>query len=373
MVERCARVSIETGTRTGRASLFRVIPLFAIACAAMACTGHAPADKPVREPVKVVVVSMFEHGAVSGDEPGEMQLWVENMPLSRELPFPAGPYPLRADERGVLAVCVGGGIANATASIMALGLDERFDLSRAYWLIAGIAGGDPEDATLGSAVWARHVVDGDLLYEIDGREIPADWPYGLMPLGGDAPAQTPQDIATGWTVDNIHFALNPSLAQWAYELTADMRLPDTPALAAARAEYQDHAAARAQPRVMLGDTLSSSTYWHGALMNQWANDWIKLYAGADAEFVTTNMEDSGTLTALDRLNDLGRADIDRVLVLRTVSNFSVPPSGRSAAWSATAEYPGNGLPALQAAYRVGEAVVDELLGGWDRYAQITPE
>ncbi len=40
-----------------------------------------------------------------------------------------------------MEICIGGGIANAAASVMALGYDPRFDLRRAYWLIAGIAGG----------------------------------------------------------------------------------------------------------------------------------------------------------------------------------------------------------------------------------------
>ena len=144
-------------------------------------------------PVKVVVVSMFERGQISGDEPGEFQFWVERLPLDKQLDFPLGPYPLRMNDNGVLGVCLGGGIANAAATMMALGLDPRFDLSQSYWLIAGIAGGDPQDSTLGSAVWAEHIVDGDLLYEIDGREIPSDWPYGMIPLGGEHPAETPED------------------------------------------------------------------------------------------------------------------------------------------------------------------------------------
>lgn len=323
-------------------------------------------------PIKVVVVAMFENGELTGDEPGEFQYWVERLPLEQELAFPMGPYPLRMNEDGVLGVCLGGGIANATATVMALGLDPRFDFSQSYWLIAGIAGGDPEDSTLGSAVWARHIVDGDLLYEIDGREIPHDWPYGMIPLGGERPAETPADIATGWTLSNIHFALNPGLAQWAFNLTEDTALPDSPALQKARSSYVGFPAALAPPKVMMGDTLSSSTYWHGALLNEWANDWVPLYAGKEAEFVTTNMEDSGTLTALERLDDVGKADLERVLVLRTVSNFSMPPPDKTAAWSATAEYPGNGLPALEAAYRVGEEVVQTLLKGWSEYATVPP-
>ena len=84
------------------------------------------------EPIKVVVVSMFEHGALTGDRPGEFQFWVERMPLARTIDFPLGPYPLRANDAGVLGVCIGGGIANAAATIMALGLDERFDLRNSY-------------------------------------------------------------------------------------------------------------------------------------------------------------------------------------------------------------------------------------------------
>ena len=323
-------------------------------------------------PVKVVVVTMFEHGEVTGDRPGEFQFWVERMPLAQRFDFPLGAFPLQYRDDGVLGICVAGGIANATASIMALGLDPRFDLSHSYWLIAGIAGGDPEDTTLGSAVWARHVVDGDLLYEIDGREIPAEWPYGMIPLGGERPAQSPADLETGWVLDNVHFALNPQLAQWAYATTRPLQIPDSTELQAGRQGYQGFPAALQGPTVMLGDTLASSTYWHGVLMNQWANDWVRLYAGESAEFVTTNMEDTGTLTALERLAAVGRVDDQRVMVLRTVSNFSIPPPGKSAAWSATAEYAGSGRPALESAYQVGSAVVEALIAGWSRYRDNLP-
>lgn len=329
-----------------------------------------PAATPLD--VKVVVVAMFEHGEITGDRPGEFQFWVERMPLDRELEFPGGPYPLRYRQDGVLGICVGGGIANATASIMALGLDDRFDLSRAYWLIAGIAGGDPEDTSIGSAVWAKHVVDGDLLYELDAREIPDDWPYGMIPLGGERPVQWPADVTTGWTVDTSHFALNESLVDWAYETTRGVTIPDTSELVEYRKAFEGFPQAQKRPRVQVGDTLASSTYWHGELLNRWANDWVKLYAGQEAEFVTTNMEDSGTLAALGRLDAMGRADFNRALVLRTVSNFSTPPPGKTAAWSATAEYPGNSRPALESAYQIGRVVVEELLAKWSLMGKQAP-
>src|SRR5579859_8047481 len=106
-------------------------------------------DKPIA--VKVVVVTMFERGADTGDQPGELQYWVERNHLDRVLPFPQGFHDLRTNRDGVLAVLTGVGTAKAAAAVMALGLDPRFDLSKAYWLVAGIAGINPERGSLGSA------------------------------------------------------------------------------------------------------------------------------------------------------------------------------------------------------------------------------
>ncbi len=107
-------------------------------------------------------------------------------------------------------------------------------------------------------------------------------------------------------------------------------------------------------------------------MNRWANDWVKLQAGSGANFMMTNMEDSGTLTALRRLSRVGKADLKRVLVLRTASNYTMPPPGKSVTWSATAEYVDSGMPALEAAYQVGNRVVQALLEGWPRYRDTIP-
>ena len=273
---------------------------------------------------------MFEHGELSGDRPGEFQFWVERWPLSTRLSFPAGEYDLALSDDGVLGMCTGGGIPNATASVMALGMDDRFDLSRAYWVVAGISGGDPADLSLGSAAWAEYVIDGDLLFEIDAREIPEDWPYGIIPLGGHRPARTEADLSTGWTVNTIRFELNKDLVNWAYQLSKGTEIPSTPAVAEFRKQFSDSPNAQRDPFVTIGDTLSASTYWHGDKLNAWANDWVKLYSGQEGNFMTSNMEDSGTLTALHRLDRIGRVDAERVLVLRTASNFTVPPPGKSA-------------------------------------------
>ena len=121
-----------------------------------ACAQPQVDTTPEKIPVKVVVVSMFESGEDAGDRPGEMQYWVERLPLPDSFPFPQGYRQLRYNpDLQVLSIMTGIGNTKSAASIMALGLDPRFDLSKAYWLVAGISGVDPADAPTGSAAWAE--------------------------------------------------------------------------------------------------------------------------------------------------------------------------------------------------------------------------
>ena len=103
--------------------------------------------------IKVVVVSMFEYGADTGDAPGEFQFWLERNDV-RKIEAPLGSRNYYLSDKGLLIMCTGGGVTNAATSVTALALDSRFDLSQAYWIVAGIAGVDPQDASLGSAAWA---------------------------------------------------------------------------------------------------------------------------------------------------------------------------------------------------------------------------
>jgi purine nucleoside permease len=325
------------------------------------------ADKPI--PVKVVVVTMFERGADTGDMPGELQYWVERNHLDRIIPFPQGFHDLRMNRDGVLAVLTGVGTAKSAAAIMALGMDPRFDLTKAYWLVAGIAGINPARGSLGTAAWAEWVVDGDLAREIDAREIPANWKTGYLPLRGSVPYEEPRDSTEGEV-----YHLDPGLVDWAFHLTERVALDDSEAIQTARNPY-DSANARRPPFVMKGDTISSGTFWHGKLLNEWATDWIRYHTGGKGDFVTTAMEDTGTLQSLTLLAKAGRADLHRVLVLRTASNFDCPPDGVSPAANLArlklGQYSAY-LPALEAAWRVGNTVVENLVRNWSKYRDITP-
>ena len=318
----------------------------------------AAAPKPI--PIKVVIVTMFERGEDTGDIPGEFQLWVEREHLNQVLPMPAGYHHLRMNKEGVLGLLTGVGTAKAAASVMALGLDARFDLTKAYWLVAGIGGGDPDDVSLGSAVWADHVIDGDLAYEIDAREIPADWPTGMIPLRKATPYERPVKRE----LEGEIYTLNPDLVALALSLTRDTPLPDTEAMRDARVRYTGFPNAMKPPFVTRGDTISSSTFWHGAKMNEWANAWTKYFTNGQGNYMIAGMEDSGTLQSLTFLAAAKKVDFNRVLVLRTVSNYDRQPPNTTAAENLGNMVKGNYsayLPALEAAQIVGDKVVRYLL------------
>ena len=334
----------------------------------ISCTApKAPEDQPL--PIKVVVVSMFELGEDTGDRPGEFQTWVERFPLEEAVSFPAGYRQLRLNrDKGVLGVVTGIGTAKAAATIMALGLDPRFDLSQAYWLVAGISGVDPNDASVGSAAWAEWLVDGDISHEIDAREIPEDWSTGYIPLRMAVPYEKPVPKNNEGAV----YHLNADLTQWAFDLTKDLDLGDNDVIRDFRALYEAYEQAQRPPFVLKGDQLAAMTYWHGEKMNEWANEWTSYWTQGQGNFVTSAMEDTGTLQSLTFLSKTGKVDLDRVMVLRTASNYTMQYEGITAAESLSGEKLSSKgytayIPSLEAAFLVGSTVVNELVEQWDDY------
>ncbi|HAF42186.1 MAG TPA: purine nucleoside permease [Sphingobium sp.] len=336
-----------------------------------------PAIKPI--PVKVIVIANFEPGEDKGDVPGEFQLWAEREKLDEVIPIKGALHPLRRNGAGLYGMCWGspdtmlGGVAE---QLMSLLLDPRFDFSKTYWLFTGISGVDPQVASVGSAAWSRWVVQGDTLREFDDREVAKDWPYGLFAIGADAPNKLPANTESfaGFTdTDKLAMAvkLNQSLAQWAYDRTRDVVIPDSPELQKARAAWKGYPNAQKPPFVLMGETLGALRYWHGPGRTQWARDWVKLWTGGKGRFAMTNMESQSLAGAMAIAAKQGLVDPARVLVLRTGSNPSMPPPGQSAVDSVANEGAGQ-VAAYEANYRVGAPVVQELLAHWNSYKDQVP-
>ena len=87
------------------------------------------------------------------------------------------------------------------------------------------------------------------------------------------------------------------------------------------------------------------------------------------------MEDTGLMQALTFLDQAGRVDRDRAMVLRAASNFSMQWPGGTAIESLAGEKIGEYsayAAALEAAYRVGSKVVHEITENWNRYKYTIP-
>jgi purine nucleoside permease len=319
-----------------------------------------------RIPVRVVVVATFDD---------ELQNWITNLPLNKTLPFPQGYGLLHYNSRlRVLGIITGEGKSHAAASIMGLGFDSRFDLSHSYWLVAAIAGVNPNKASVASTAWAKFIVDGDLSQEIDARQIPADWSTGYVPLGRSSPYQRPHQRFNSNGVQQV-YRLNASLADFAFGLTADVVLPDDTNLQQVRTGYPTYPNALKPPFVFEGDDLAADTYWIGDLLNAWAENWISYWTVVRGSFAMAEFEDAGVAQALQFLSRASRADQNRLLVLRGGSDYTIQPQGETPA-QYLASQNSNGLSGFQEAltnlYQVGSIVVMQLSTKWNTYANQIP-
>lgn len=313
--------------------------------------------------VRVVVVANFD---------GELQFWKSREHLDEGLPVRGAPDVLYRNPEGLYGLL----LRHGTTDLAAFILDPRYDLTRTYWLFTGISGVDPRAASVGSAAWARWVVAGDALREIDDRSIPVGWPYGLWAIGASRPNELPYDPNHFGSVTDVSelsmaYALNQRLARWAFSLTQDVQLVDNDVLASRRSEWRGYPQAQRPPFVLMGETLGSIRYWHGEPRTLWAEDWVRLWTGNRGVFVMTNMESQLNQRTMRVFAGQKLVDANRILVLRTASNFSEPPPGASVTASIGDEEPGQ-MTAFDNNERAGIPVIRELMAHWDHYQNEAP-
>jgi purine nucleoside permease len=339
--------------------MFRIVAMAMFAVLATTTFQPAFAQSPPVAP-KVLVITMFG---------GEAKPWIEGETLSRKIAVPGlskAFSEVACSEDGLCLTTTGMGYANAASSLSAILYSGRFDLSKTYFLIAGIAGVNPAYGTLGSAFWARYAIDGGLQNEIDAREMPQDWSAGYVGIGAGAPGKKP-DLRYGAEV----YRLNEDLLLAAFRLTQDIALSDSDAAKAYRAKYGAPPASSG-PKVAICDTLSADTWWHGAKLGAAMEAWARLVTDGAANACTTQQEDNATLTALKRGADAQLLDFNRVALLRTASNFDREAPGQSAAESLVARS-GGYLPSVANAYKVGGALAHAIIADWTRWSVGPPK
>jgi len=288
------------------------------------------ADMPVNvaaapRHVKVLIINLFGLEAAP---------WIAALQPTDPIRVPglSAAYPLvRCTPESVCQMTTDMGHANAAASVMAVLFSGLFDLHETYFLVAGIAGIDPAHGTIGSAAWARYVVDGGIAHEIDAREMPRGWRDGYFGVLTHSPVEIPK-----LEYHSEVFRLDERLLQKALEVSERTSLRDTPALAAYRAHYPD-AAARGPPRVTQCDTLSADTWWAGRRLGERAARWTRLVTEDQGVYCTSQEEDNAVLAALTRGALAGLIDLPRIAVLRAGSDFDRPYPGQSVLASLTTQ------------------------------------
>ncbi|HEX9168020.1 MAG TPA: purine nucleoside permease [Roseiarcus sp.] len=333
--------------------------LIAVGLFAAGFAWPAVADEPPLAP-KVLVITMFA---------GEAKPWLDGASFQRKIMVPglAKAFPdVTCSDDGLCMTTTGMGYANAASSISAIVLSRKLDLTKTYFIIAGIAGVAPALGTLGSAHWARYAVDGGLQNEIDAREIPPGWSSGYLEIGAPAPGQkAEQDYG-----DQV-YRLNEDLLQAAFRLTKDVELVDSDAAKAYRAKYAEPAAT-APPQVSICDTISSDTWWFGDRLAEAMTASARLITDGQANPCTTQQEDNATLTALKRGADAGLLDFNRIAILRTAADFDREPPGEVAAESLTART-GGFLPSVVNAHRVAARLARAIVDDWATWSAGPPK
>lgn len=312
--------------------------------------------------VKVMIISMFAP---------EGQVWLDHLGPWESIPV-AGlspDYPdVHCNKQEICVMTTGMGHANAAASTMALTFSPRFDLRHTYFMIAGIAGIDPAQGTLGSAAWAKYLVDFGIQWELDGREIPPGWNTGYLGINTTSPTQKPPlDYKTEV------FQLNAKLADAAYALSRNVVLTDSAQAQAARAKFS-YAPANQPPSVIQCDTLAGDTWFSGTDLGQRARDWTKIMTDGKGTYCTTQQEDNATYEALTRAANARRVDLARVAVLRTGSDFDRPYDGQTSADNLLNYQAQGGFPlAIANLYAAGNPLVQEIAMHWGQWRNGVPQ
>ncbi len=320
---------------------------------------------------KILTIAMEQNGDPATTNSGEASRWVQNDKLDQQIEIIGGNGPIYCSATYEHCLVITGvGVMNASATITALGLNDQFDLTQTYIMVAGIAGISPDMGTIGSAAWTEYIVYGGLADGMDPRETGFDWNYMLGRLG----CTTPWCEQDAYVVGTEVYHLNPTLRDWAYQLSQPVPLTDSPQAEQYRTLYPQENARR-KPFITKCDGLMTDTFWAGKIMSDWAAWWVKQQTQGAGTYCVAAFEDSGTLTALTRLAAGNRVDLQRVMVMRAASDFDQPHPGQTALESLQTsldDSTGGSTIAYENLYRAGTAVNAHILEHWSEWAKGVP-
>lgn len=321
--------------------------------AVMFCSvGSALAQEKVK--VRVFVGAQFEIGNNTGDKAGEFQHWFERyFTAAQKFEVAGAEKTLFVNKDGVAGSVLGMGKVRSSSSMTAILADPRFDFSETYFIITGCAGTPPSAGTVAAVFWSDWLVDYDLGHR---------WASGEVPAGD--PLFSPRK---GYEEVRV-LKVNSALVARAYELTKDTPLDDSEKSKKYRQKYPEEAARR-DPFVGVGTSLSSDTFFHGPGLSREAQYLCDLYNAGT--YSTTEMEGMAVAYVIKKF---GYAD--RVISLRTPVNFDQGNPNETTLEHldpAPGNYPGGFSTGIHNAAKVGIRFVDHVIANWSDWSNGVPE
>lgn len=262
---------------------------------------------PQKTEVRVLIVPKFEIGNMTGDEPGEAQLFYERYcagceEISIPNSTPTEHFYLN-EKSGVGLLVTGSGKTAAGLSLASLLSWDAYDFANTTIVSVGCAGGSTGSRVFGDVVVVSAVVDADLGHTTDIQEL------------------AHPDSGTTWFHDESyddysHAQLNQELVNRAFKLAKDCPLRTTEKCRRVLAQsFPGEEWALREPCVCKGVVASTDCYWKGWTGHKNAVYIAKSYGCTD-EYTVTEMEDVAVYNAA-RCFGLE----DRVIALRVVVNM----------------------------------------------------
>lgn len=272
----------------------------------------------------VVILPAFTDAEYTGDA-SEVAHWRDRYDFDRQMNIAGCKHELLyASDTNIALIPTGIGKSAAATTISALAAGDEIALEGATLLTVGIAGCNPAAGTLGSVFVADQVVDGDIKLRI-----------------GETTSRMQ------WLVDEYVWKLNTDLVDRAIAASQDVSLADSEHAQMIRNDYDDNRS----PTVDTGTTVCGDEVYHGTTAATQVAQLCESY-GIN-EFATTEMEDAGTVTALERFGLL-----DQYVSIRAASNFDRESEGGDPTESIERDVFELGT---ENAVRVGHAIVQELI------------
>lgn len=261
-------------------------------------------------PIKILLLPKFENGEMTGDFPGEAQLFYEHYCKGGAQYTIDGGFPGHKlyVKDGIALYVTGCGKVNAVLSLCAVLNDKRFDFSDTLFMSIGCAGSCYETTVMGDVFVITAAVDYDLGHHADAREL----------TGNRRETWFHNPIYDSTARSILHRPLTDKV----YDLVKDTPLQTTPKTQALMAAVcRQTGRALRQPQVLQGTTVSGDNYWKGRYDHDNAVLMTNVY-NTPHPYMCAEMEDVAIAAALGRIGKL-----HRLIILRASVNLDIFTDG----------------------------------------------